>query len=157
MYSLILIGLVLVLGMVVTPARAQAVCDTSLAPTQSVCNNNNSFSFIMPTTNTNGTPLNDFGTVRAVFGTMTPLCSPQGIPVVGATVRSLGTMGQLVTPLPNTTVSAKLGTLNMPDGPLRLSVQILDLTGNMSGCSGEVAFTMDNSTPSAPAGLKVGP
>jgi hypothetical protein len=151
--ALALITLVLILA---GPVAAQAVCDTATAPTTSVCNNSTNFSFVMPTTNTDGTPLNDFGSVRAIFGTMTPLCTPQGLPVTGATVRSLGPMGQPITPLPNTTVRATLGTLNMPNGLQRLAFQILDATGSSSACSAEVQFTLDNSVPNTATSVKVG-
>jgi len=140
-----------------TPLSAQAVCDSTTAPTSSVCNGNNSLSWVMPTTNTDGSPFNDFSSVRAVFGTMSPLCSAQGVPVTGAVVRNLGALGQPPSPVPNTTVTAKLSTLNLPGGATNLTVQVVDLTGNVSSCPTPVAFTFDNGIPGAPAAIKVGP
>jgi len=140
------------------PASAQAVCDSNLAPTTSVCGPNNTLSFIMPTTNTDGSPLNDYGTVRVIYGTATPLCVGTPLqPGPAAIVRNMGPLGQPVTPLPNTRVTFKLGTVpGLPQGKVFEAVQIADLVGNVSGCSTEVTHVYDSGTPNTGTGLQLG-
>jgi len=140
-----------------TIADAQAVCDTNAAPTTSVCNGNNNLSWIMPTTNTNGTPFNDFASVRAIFGPNPTLCTAAGVPTTGTTVRNLGALGQPPSPVPNTTVTTKLSTVNPSGGLNHLAVQVLDLTGNISPCSPGIQFTFDDGIPSSATGVKAGP
>jgi len=151
--------LMLLLLFLATPAAAQAVCDTTVAPTTSVCGPNNNLSFIMPTTNTDGSPFNDFGLIRVIYGTATPLCVGTPLqPGPTAVVRSMGALGQPVTPLPNTRVAIKLGAITgLPQGKVFNAVQIADLIGNVSGCSPEVTHTYDSGTPNTGTGVQVGP
>lgn len=150
-----ILAAVILLGAAI--ADAQAVCNTQTNPTDSRCGPTNNLSFTMPTTNTDGSPLTDFATARAIFGTVTPLCTAQGQPVTGATVRSLGALGVPPSPAPNTTVSASLGSLNISDGVQNLTVQILDATGNASACSPQIQFTFDAKSPAGATNVRVGP
>lgn len=137
------------------PASAQAVCDSVTLPTTSVCGPNNGVFLTFPTTNTDGSPLNDYATARVIFGPNALLCTPQGLPTTGSTVRSLGALGVPPTPLPATTVRVGMDTLNFPNGQLFIAAQVLDNVGNISACTGSVQFTYNGTIPNGPA-IKVG-
>lgn len=136
------------------PAFAQAVCDTIVAPTSSVCGPNNSLSWSVPVTNTDGTPLNNLSSFRVVFGPNATLCSAQGVPTVGSTVRDLGPLTIPPTPLPNTIASTKLSALSMPNGLLFATPEIVNAVSTTSGCPVPVQFTFQGSTPPTPTNLK---
>lgn len=149
---------ILLLGLALaTPVAAQAVCNTVTNPTNSVCGPTNSVNFTVPTTNTSGAPLNDFASIRVVFGPNATLCSAQGVPTVGSTVRDVGNLGVPPAPLVNTTKAVLLSTLAMPSGALFLGVQATNAVGSVSPCSPSLAFTFQGLIPSTPAGVNVGP
>lgn len=148
--------LLLALFATAAPAVAQAVCDSATAPTSSVCGPNNRLSWFAPTTNTDSTPFNNFSSFNVLFGSVTPQCSPQGVPTVGTTVRNVGPLAVPPVPLVNTNIGVTLGTLNMPNGPMLASIQVLNLVGTSSGCSPSVQFTYQGSTPGTATGVKVG-
>lgn len=152
----ILFGL-LFAALLAPSAGAQAVCNSATNPADSVCGPNNSLSWTLPTTNTSGTPFNDYASTRVVFGPAATLCSAQGVPVVGTTVRNMGAMGVPPSPLPNFTASTLLGALSMPNGMTFATLQVVNVVGTVSACPSPVQFTFQGSTPAAPAGVKVGP
>lgn len=152
----VIVGLVLAMEILgFGSAPAQAVCDSAAAPTSSVCGPNNTLSWTIPVTNTDGTPLNNLSSFRVVFGPNAALCSPQGVPTVGSTVRDLGPLTIPPTPLPNMIASTKLGALAMPNGLLFATPEIVNAVATTSGCPVPVQFTFQGSTPPTPTGLKV--
>lgn len=135
------------------PASAQAVCDSVTQPINSVCNDQNGITFIMPTTNTDGSPLNDYASVIAFFGPTTGVCTA---PIASGT-KNLGGLGVPATPLPNTKPRVALGTLGMTKGRNFVALKIVDLTGNASPCSPEVQFVYDPISPAPATGVTAGP
>lgn len=135
-----------------TPSHAQAVCDTVAQPTNSVCSDSNGLSITYPTTNTDGSPLNDYSNTIVYFGPATGVCNS----TVTGQSKNIGAFGVPPTPLPNTKVRVALGTLGMQKGRNFLAAQIVDLTGNKSACSPEVQFVYDPVAPAAP-GVTAGP
>jgi len=149
--------LALILGCVlwsgIDVADAQAVCDSNAQPVNSVCNDQNGITFVMPTTNTDGSPLNDYGSVIAFFGPATGVC----VTPIASNTKNLGTLGVPATPLPNTKPRIALGTIGMAKGRNFVALKIVDLTGNASPCSSEVQFTYDPVAPNTATGVVVGP
>ena len=145
--------LLMVLGClsIAWPAQAQAICEGVTGSGR--CNSANTISALMPTTNTDGTPFNDFATNELVFGPNAGVCAT----VVGTTIKSLGTLNVPVTPLPNTRASTPLGPIGLPSGKVFAAWRVVDLTGNRSACSPEVSFVFDNVSPGPPTGVQVGP
>jgi len=152
-YRALSIVLALILIAFYAPAQAQAVCDTSAQPTTSVCGPNNHLFMTLPTTNSDGSPLNDYASIEVTFGPVAGVCGA----TVGTTVKSLGALGGGPTPSPNQTVSALLSQLGLPNSKVFLAVKAVDFIGNKSGCSSEIQFTFDNGPPGAPSGTRVGP
>ena len=143
--------------MMASPAQAQAVCDTGVAPTTSVCGPSNKLSWVVSTTNTDATPLNNLSNFNVLFGPNATLCSAQGVPTVGTTVRNVGNLGVPPAPLVNTNVNVVLSTLNIPNGLTFISSQETNLVGTVSQCAGPLQFTFAGSIPAPPTGIKVGP
>jgi len=145
--------LVLLLAVLATaaPAVAQAACEGVTGTGR--CNSANSVSAIMPTTNTDGTPFNDFATNEVVFGPNAGVCAT----TVGTTVKNLGALGVPITPTPNLRAATTLGPIGLPNGKLFMAWRVVDITGNRSACSSELAFTFDNVAPGPPTGVQVGP
>jgi hypothetical protein len=135
------------------PAQAQAVCDTSAAPTTSVCGPSNHLFMTLPTTNSDGSPLNDYASIEVTFGPVAGVCGA----TAGTTVKSLGALGGGPTPSPNQTVSALLSLIGLPNNKVFLAARAVDFIGNKSGCSSEIQFTFDNGPPNIPTSTRVGP
>lgn len=152
-YKALSIVLALMIVAFCAPAQAQAVCDTTAQPLNSVCGPNNHVFITLPTTNQDGSPLNDYASVEVTFGAAAGVCNT----TVGSTVKSLGALGGGPTPLPNQTVSALLSQVGLAQGRQFLAVRAVDLTGNRSNCTTEIQFTFDGGPPSAPAGVRAGP
>src|SRR6266849_2628913 len=132
-------------------AEAQATCEGVTGNGR--CASGNHLSFQIPITNTDASAFNDYATSEAIFGPNPGVCAA----TVGSTVKSLGSLGVPVTPLPNTIVSASLGPIGFASGKNFLAVRVVDLVGNRSGCSTEISFTFDNVPPAAPTNPTVGP
>ncbi len=152
-YRAISVILTFMLIAVCAPAQAQAVCDTSLQPTTSVCGPNNHMFTTLPTTNTDGSPVNDYASIEATFGPVAGVCGA----TAGTTVKNLGALGGGPTPLPNQTVSALLSQFGFAQGKQFLSLRAVDLIGNKSGCSTEIQFTFDSGPTTPPTGVRIGP
>lgn len=132
-------------------ADAQGACEGTTGTGR--CNSANTISVVMPTTNTDGTPFNDFATNEVVFGPNANVCAT----TVGTTVKNLGALGVPVTPTPNLRASSSLGPIGLPSAKVFMAWRVVDVTGNRSACSPEVSFTYDNVAPAPPSGITVGP
>lgn len=135
-----------------SPVQAQTICDTAAQPTTSVCSDQNGVTITFPTSNTDGSPLNDYGSTVLYFGPATGVCNS----AVTGQSKNLGALGVPTTPLPNTKVRVALGTIGMQKGRNFMAAQVVDLTGNKSACTPEVQFVYDPIAPAAP-GITVGP
>jgi len=119
------------------PTIAQAVCPTT------PCGPNNKLVWTAPTTNTDSTPLTDFGGFEVIFGTISGNCINNT-----GTVRDVGAQGVPAAPLANTIVKINLSILSLGNtGQKFAAVKAYDTTGNRSACSIEVSFPFDGISP----------
>lgn len=138
--------------LLVVPAWAQAACEGVTGNGR--CNSGNSVSALMPTTNIDTTPFNDFATNEVVFGPNPGVCTT----TVGTTVKNLGALGVPITPTPNLRATSLLGPIGLPNGKVFMAWRVVDVTGNRSACSTpELSFTFDNVAPGPPTGVQAGP
>lgn len=148
MRTLILAAALALSAWFATPADAQCEGTTG----NGRCSANNNISGILPTVNTDGSAFNDYASVEAVFGTNAGVCAT----TVGVTTKNLGALGAPVTPLPNTTVTSKLGPIGLPNGKVFVALRAVDLLGNRGPCSApELQFINDNASPAAITGVTV--